>query len=101
MSIPRLTKLRTSDRTDAATGYYRYFNGLRDYLSSQPSVASKIRLVPKEDTWITGNFEVTVKSTGQVLHSKRHAGQGKAQSMKEREAILQQIVEVLEEMGEL
>jgi len=70
---------------------------LKDFLSSQPSVANKIELVPREDQMVTGNFEVTVPKTGQVLHSKRHAGQGKAQSESERKAILEQIQELLDE----
>lgn len=78
-------------------GYGRYFNGLKDFLSSQPSVANKIELVGKEDPTVTGNFEVSVAATGQLLHSKRQAGQGKATSPGERAAILEQIKELLDE----
>ena len=46
----------------------------------------------------TGNFEVTVLSTGHVLHSKRHAGQGRCQTEAERRAVLEHILELLDEM---
>lgn len=59
--------------------------------------ANQIEVIGKEDTRVTGNFEVTVVATGDVLHSKRVAGQGKAESTKERQAISQQIIELLEE----
>ena len=49
----------------------------------------------RRDFGITGNFEVTVLETGQVLHSKRHAGQGKAESAQERARIVEQIQELL------
>lgn len=79
------------------TGYSRNFNGLKGFLSSQPTIANKIELIPRKDTTTTGNFEVTVVGTGKVLHSKRHAGQGKADSNSERMAILEQIQEILED----
>jgi hypothetical protein len=54
-------------------------------------------MTPKADTSITGNFEVTVVGTGQVLHSKRTGGQGKAESASERKMILEQVQELLED----
>jgi len=72
-------------------GYRRYYHGLRDFLSSQPEVAPHIEIVPNEDAGITGNFEVTVRDTGHVLHSKRTRRQGKADSSAERYAIVEQI----------
>jgi hypothetical protein len=58
-----------------------------------------VQLIPLEDAGVTGNFEVTVlDGTGRVLHSKRTvAGHGKAESDRERLAILEQIVELLDE----
>ena len=52
----------------------------------------------KEDPGTTGNFEVTIVETGQLLHSKRRAGQGRCQTESERRAVLQQILERLEEV---
>jgi hypothetical protein len=62
----------------------------------------KLEILPKEDPGTTGNFEVTVLGTGQILHSKRNnvsKGQNKAETDRERQAILNQI-EVLIEMME-
>jgi hypothetical protein len=81
-------------------GYGRQFNGLADYLS-RTDVADKIDVVGKRDARVTGNFEVTVQPGGQVLHSKRLAGQGKAETPAERQAILEQIRELLEDEQEL
>lgn len=67
---------------------------MQKYLVEQP-FADSIEVIPLADTRVTGNFEVTVKSTGEVLHSKRVAGQGKAESEKERQAIVEQIKEIL------
>jgi hypothetical protein len=39
------------------TGYSRYFKGLKEFLSSQPTVANKIEVVAREDPNVTGNFE--------------------------------------------
>ena len=85
--------------TTTNLGYRRYYDGLSKYLlSSQSTVANKIEMIPMEDRRVTGNFEVTVKNTGQVLHSKRHAGQGRAESEAEKRAIMEQIEEVLDDM---
>jgi hypothetical protein len=59
-------------------------------------VADKVELVPIKDRQTTGNFEVTVAETGQVLHSKTHAGQGRAQTPQERQAVLVQIQKLLQ-----
>jgi hypothetical protein len=77
-------------------GYKRYFDGLKDFLASQPSIAGKVELVALPDRGLTGNFIVTVLGTGQVLHSNKGTGLGKAQTMKERNDILVQIQELLE-----
>jgi hypothetical protein len=81
----------------ATTGYGRYFKGLREFLSSQ-SFASKINVIGLEDRGVTGNFEITIKETGEVIHSKKHAGQGKADKQSERVAIAEQIQEYLDDL---
>ena len=80
------------------TGYRRYYDGLRQFLSTQP-FANQIQIIGKEDRMVTGNFEVTLFDTGQVIHSKRHAGQGRAQTMQERMAIAEQIQEYLDDLA--
>jgi hypothetical protein len=69
---------------------------LKEFLSSQPSIADKFEIIGKQDRRITGNFEVTVLETGTVLHSKQ-SGLGKAESSAERMAILEKVQEMLDE----
>ena len=76
-------------------GYGRQFRGLKDFLSKQ-DFADQIEVLGKEDRGVTGNFEITVKDTGQLLHSKRTAGQGKAESKQERAALVELIEELLD-----
>jgi hypothetical protein len=79
-------------------GYRKYYTALKDYLSLHVSNPSRLKVVGKEDEVTTGNFEVTVAGTGQVLHSKRHAGQGRAESPAAKKLIADQINELLEEL---
>lgn len=83
-------------RAHTNTGYNRQYKSLEKFLLARVD-GRRVQLIPKEDPGVTGNFEITVVPTGQVLHSKRHAGQGKAESDKERAALLEQILELLEE----
>ena len=78
-----------------STGYGKYYNGLRDFLVSQ--LGDRIEILPKKDRRATGNFEVSVVETGQLLHSKTTMGQGKATTQGERMAILDQIMEILDD----
>ena len=83
------------------SGYRRYYNALKEHLLSKIN-GHKLEILPLEDRGTTGNFEVTVLGTGQVLHSKRNnfsKGQNKAETDRERQAILNQI-QVLIEMKE-
>jgi hypothetical protein len=70
---------------------------LQDFLSKQ-DFADKIQIVGKKDTSNTGNFEVTVGDNRQLIHSKRTAGQGRAESAKERALIVEMIEEYLDDM---
>jgi hypothetical protein len=47
--------------------------------------------------YITGNFEVMIVNTNTLIHSKRH-GQGKAESAREKQLIVEQIKEALESL---
>jgi hypothetical protein len=83
------------------SGYRRYYNALKEYLLSKVD-GHKLEILPMEDKGTTGNFEVTVQGTGQLLHSKKNnfsKGQNKAETDRERQAILNQI-QVLIEMKE-
>jgi hypothetical protein len=75
-------------------GYGKQYEDLRTYLERK--LGDKIEVVAKKDKKITGNFEVSVVKTGEMIHSKRAAGQGRAESKEERRAIQQQIEELLE-----
>ena len=78
------------------SGYRRYFDDLSRFLSEQP-FGSRISVQGKEDRGVTGNFEITLED-GRVIHSKRIAGQGKAQTPAERNAIAEQIKEYLDDL---
>jgi hypothetical protein len=75
-------------------GYSRYYKALSEYLSSQ--LGDKVEMVGVADRGVTGNFEVTVATSGQILHSRK-AGQGKAETSSARAAILVQIEDLLEQ----
>jgi len=50
-----------------------------------------VKIIPIEDKVATGNFEVTILETGELIHSKKQLGMGKAESTNERFAILEKI----------
>ena len=77
-------------------GYTRNFLLLQDFLSKQ-EFADKIEIVGKKDPGNTGNFEVTIGDEGQLIHSKRTAGQGKANTDAEKAAIVELIQEYLDD----
>jgi hypothetical protein len=82
----------------ASAGYDKQYEDLRAYLERK--LGDKIEVVAKKDKKITGNFEVAVLQTGELLHSKKVAGQGRAESKEERRAILRQIEVMLQESQE-
>jgi hypothetical protein len=81
-------------------GYRRYYTALRDYLIRKANHPELLKVVGMEDRGRTGNFEVTVVGTGQVLHSKRHARQDRAESEASKRLILEQVNELIEELLE-
>ena len=50
------------------------------------------------DRGITGNFEVVIMNTNTLIHSKRHGRMGRAETARERQLIVEQIREALENM---
>jgi len=60
--------------------------------------ASQIRVVGQEDPYVSGNFEVFIHETGQLIHSKTRRGQGKAETDAAKHAIALQIEDALEAM---
>jgi len=50
----------------------------------------------QKDPGVTGNFEVTLVETGELIHSKK-AGKGKCESNAERAAVVEKIQAYLDE----
>ena len=94
-AVALIYSMRSFSLLHFTTDYGKYYRSLRDFLTSH--LGDQIELIPKVDRGTTGNFEVTVVASGQLLHSKRTKGQGKATSMEERMVILDQIKEILED----
>jgi len=76
-------------------GYRRYYVPLRDYLKQE--FGDLILVEEMMDRGITGNFEVSISNTNTLIHSKRH-GQGKAETAREKQLIVNQIKEALESL---
>eukprot|EP00559_Dactyliosolen_fragilissimus_P005075 CAMPEP_0184855190 /NCGR_PEP_ID=MMETSP0580-20130426/506_1 /TAXON_ID=1118495 /ORGANISM="Dactyliosolen fragilissimus" /LENGTH=86 /DNA_ID=CAMNT_0027349643 /DNA_START=329 /DNA_END=590 /DNA_ORIENTATION=- len=78
-------------------GYVRYFRALQEFLAQQ-DFADKIVIQSTKDNCLTGNFEVKIVETGQLIHSAK-AGEGKTDSEQAKQAIAVKIEDALEEMG--
>ena len=76
-------------------GYVKQYKGLKSWLESQSAIASHITVEGEEDRGVTGNFEVRIGDDRQLIHSKKTAGQGRAESTKERQMIADFIQEYL------
>ncbi|KAL3935383.1 MAG: hypothetical protein SGBAC_009092 [Bacillariaceae sp.] len=76
-------------------GYKTQYLSLEKFLSEQ-SFAKEIEVFPLKDAGFTGNFEVRIGSDKQLIHSKRTAGQGRAESAQERAMIVEFIKEYLD-----
>jgi len=48
------------------------------------------------DPGTTGNFEITLVETGDMIHSKKEGGLGKCESDEEREALFTKLTEYIE-----
>ena len=72
------------------------------FLRKQP-FADRLNIQGLEDSAFTGNFEVFLFADGQskqMIHSKKTAGQGRAESSMERKMICEFIEEYLDDMEE-
>jgi len=61
---------------------------------SQSDIADHFDLIEKMDQRITGNFEVYVLGTREILHSARR-GQGRTESLEAKQAIADHIRELV------
>ena len=66
-------------------GYKRFFVSLKEALEKE--FPGKVAITATQDTSSTGNFEVTLVKTGQLVHSKRNGG-GKCDAGSEERAAL-------------
>lgn len=74
-------------------GYRPYYVALRNYLKQE--FGDIIAIQEQMDRGITGNFEVVIVNTNTLIHSKR---QGKAESARSKQLIVDQIKEALESL---
>jgi len=51
----------------------------------------QLEIIGMADRGTTGNFEVVIKSTGELIHSKTKRGQGKCQTEAECEAVFAKV----------
>lgn len=79
--------------TISIAGYRPYYVALRNYLKQE--FGDLIVVEELMDRGITGNFEVVILNTNTLIHSKR---QGKAESSREKQLIVEQIKEALESL---
>jgi selT/selW/selH-like putative selenoprotein len=75
-------------------GYGRHVNALQEFLAQQ-QFASEIDFISKRDPSISGNFEVTIVETGELIHSKKR-GNGLANSSNAKQAIAVRIEDALD-----
>lgn len=72
----------------------RFYNRLKDKLLKE--FGDRIRFTPTEDRGVTGRFEVVLRNTGDLLHSKKHRGQGRCEDQREVQALIDQIQQFLD-----
>jgi selT/selW/selH-like putative selenoprotein len=66
-------------------GFERYYLDIKAALDAR--FPGRIEVVPIKDEDLTGNFEVTLLDTRQLIHSKTKKGMGKCESPAERESL--------------
>lgn len=70
-------------------GYGRYYNALKVALERE--FPGEITVIGLQDRGTSGNFEVTIEETGEVIHSKKLKNQGKCETAAEKQAIFDKI----------
>jgi selT/selW/selH-like putative selenoprotein len=73
--------------------YGPYAKGLADVLTMV--FKDKVKVVYQKDAGSTGNYEVTLKNNGEIIHSKK-AGKGRCESSEEKQAVIDKIMSFLE-----
>ena len=67
------------------SGFERYYSDLKAAVETQ--FPGKVNVLPIRDEDLTGNFEVTLVETQQLIHSKTKKGMGRCESPEERERL--------------
>jgi len=55
-------------------------------------------VIEEKDRGVTGNFEVTILNTGEIIHSRKTRGQGRAENSTEKNEIAVKIEMALEKI---
>lgn len=72
----------------------RFYNRLKTQLEA--AFGDRISLTPTEDPGTTGRFEVVLRNTGELLHSKKYRRQGRCEDPREVQALVDQIQKFLD-----
>lgn len=72
----------------------RFYNRLKAQLVA--AFGDRIKLTPTEDEGTTGRFEVVLRNTGELLHSKKHRRQGRCEDPAEVQALVVHIQRFLD-----
>lgn len=72
----------------------RFYNRLKSQLVA--AFGDRIKFTKTEDRGVTGRFEVVLRNTGELLHSKKHRGQGRCEDAREVKAVVDQIQRYLD-----
>jgi hypothetical protein len=74
--------------------FQRYCDALAVALDSE--FGADVHVVGKRDPMSSGRFEVTIKETGELIHSKATRGQGRCESKAEKDAVIAKVQAALE-----
>lgn len=66
-------------------GFDKYYNDLKEAI--ELNFPGRVRITPIRDADLTGNFEITLPATKQLVHSKTKKGMGKCESKEERDKL--------------
>lgn len=72
----------------------RFYNRLTPQLEAV--FGDRISFIQTEDPGVTGRFEVVLRNTGELLHSKKTRGQGRCEDPREVQALVDQIQQFLD-----
>lgn len=88
------SEANAAPRTPRQVGYGKYYRALKQQLSDE--FGDELSFVPVEDPGTTGNFEVTLVETSELIHSKTQRQQGRCESAAEVQAIVDKVQSYLD-----